>query len=547
MKPNKKLKNKDDQASQWSVAVVEDFNNTTVSFPDDMVVQQLFEDQVKKRKEAVAVICDHDKFLGQSQITYQELNNMANQVARKLRILGIEPNQAVGLMVQRSYAMIVGILGILKAGGAYLPIAPGYPSERAKYILSDSGAKLLLVENETAGLIDFDCPQINLEDRSIYDGTARDPKIVNSPTDLAYIIYTSGSTGKPKGVMIEHRSLINRLHWMQNAYPINKDHTILQKTPFNFDVSVWELLWWAMQGAKMCFLMPGGEKIPFIIVEAIKKHQVNVLHFVPSMLNVFLEYLKLKDRDYIEQMSSLNQVFSSGEALTPSHVTKYNKILGKPTGAALTNLYGPTEATVDVTYYDCPTGEDIDKIYIGKPISNTKIHILKDGHEQPIGEAGELCISGIGLARGYVNNRSLTRSKFLPNPSNPSERIYKTGDVARWNSEGNLEYLGREDFQVKIRGLRIELGEIESVLRNHHSVKDCIVVVKHYTETVVLIIAYVVLVDSLIQDELDQYLSEFLPEYMLPNHYEKLNEIPLTSNGKADRKALPEPKLEVGK
>ena len=335
--------------------------------------------------------------------------------------------------------------------------------------------------------------------------------------------------------MIEHRSVVNRLHWMQTAYPIGPADVILQKTPYYFDVSVWEFFWWAMTGAKLCFLRPGGEKIPMVLVDAIRRQQVTVLHFVPSMLNAFLEYLDGRDAP----LPSLRRVFASGEALLPAHVRKFNQLLG----AKLTNLYGPTEATVDVTYFDCPTGNDFDRIPIGRPIHNTRLYVIKDGHAAPIGQPGELCLAGVGLARGYLNNPALTAGKFTDNPLRPGERIYRTGDVARWLPDGNVEYLGREDHQVKIRGLRIELGEIENTIREFPGVTDCVVTVKRYSESVILIVAYVVGRASVDFGALKIHLKERLPEYMVPSHFERIDEIPLTPTGKADRKALPQPEI----
>jgi len=416
---------------------------------------------------------------------------------------------------------------------------------RTDYMLKDAGVRVLLVHTKTAGKITFEGFIVNLDDPETYRGSEENLVIVNQPRDLAYVIYTSGSTGKPKGVMIEHRSVVNRLHWMQSAYPIGADDVILQKTPYYFDVSVWELFWWALQGAKLCFLMPGGERIPLAIVETIRKHRVTVLHFVPSMLNVFLEYLDGKDTRVLEGLASVRQVFVSGEALTPSHVTKFNNILAKRTGARLTNLYGPTEATVDVSYYDCPSHNDFEKVPIGRPIHNIRLYVMRDGQQVAFGEVGELCIAGVGLARGYLNNLALTDEKFVVSPGNPAERVYRTGDVARWLPDGNIEYLGREDHQVKIRGLRIELGEIENTIRDCPGIADCVCVARKYSENVTLIIAYLVCRSRLEVDSLKQYLKKNLPDYSIPNHFEFLDRIPLTPSGKADRKALPEPVIQM--
>jgi len=344
--------------------------------------------------------------------------------------------------------------------------------------------------------------------------------------------------------MIEHRSVVNRLHWMQQAYPIGESDVILQKTPYYFDVSVWEIFWWALQGARLCFLTPGGERNPLAIIETIRKHHASVMHFVPSMLNVFLEYVDGKAAaGVLKSLASVRRVFASGEALTSSHVRKFNDIWGSHTGARLTNLYGPTEATVDVSYFDCPAHNDFESIPIGRPIHNIRLYVIRDGQQVAIGEAGELCIAGVGLARGYLNNAALTNEKFTDNPINPGERIYRTGDVARWLPDGNIEYLGREDNQVKIRGMRIELGEIENTIREHPGITDCVALVKKYSENIILIVAYVVCKSDLDVEGLKHYLKKHLPAYMIPNHFEKIDEMPLTPSGKADRKALPEPVL----
>jgi D-alanine--poly(phosphoribitol) ligase subunit 1 len=332
---------------------------------------------------------------------------------------------------------------------------------------------------------------------------------------------------------------------MQRAYPIGPDDVILQKTPYYFDVSVWELFWWALEGAQMCFLPPGAERNPIGIVGTIRKNKVTVLHFVPSMLSVFLEYLESKGDAAASSLASVRYVFCSGEALSAEHVKRFNRFWGRHTGARLINLYGPTEATVDVTYYDCPADDGFNIVPIGRPIDNTKLYIIRDGRQVAIGETGELCLAGVGLARGYINSKTLTEERFTDNPANPGERIYRTGDVARWLPDGNVEYLGREDHQVKIRGLRIELGEIENSIRQYPGVVDCVVVVKRYSETVIPIIAYVVCKGSLQAEELKAFLKARLPDYMVPNHVQQIAEMPLTPSGKADRKALPEPSLHA--
>jgi D-alanine--poly(phosphoribitol) ligase subunit 1 len=520
------------------------FNDTDRPFPDRATIHQLFEEQAERRATDVAVICEDARQPAASlSVTYQELNRQANQLAHLLRDSGACPDQVVAIAADRSLSMIVGIMAILKAGAAYLPIALDNPAERTQYMLSDSGARILLLQHDGRERPRFDGQVIYLDSPETCEGNAGSPRTVSKARDLAYIIYTSGSTGRPKGVMVEHRSVVNRLNWMQRTYPLVKEDVILQKTPFYFDVSVWELFWWALYGARVCLLRPGGERNPLAIVEAIEKHRVSVMHFVPSMLNVFLEYLAGRRPAESSRVESVRRVFASGEALTPSHIKKFNESLFGHTSAVLTNLYGPTETTVDVTYFDCPKGADLDKVPIGKPIDNTKAFILRDGNLLDVGDVGELHISGVGVARGYVSNRALTDERFLSNPFLPGERMYNTGDLARWLPDGNIEYLGRKDHQIKIRGFRIELGEIESNIRDFPGIDDCVVVSRKYAESVVLIIAYFVVNTAIAVDDLKKHLRERLPGYMVPNHFVEIDEIPLSSTGKADRNALPELKL----
>jgi D-alanine--poly(phosphoribitol) ligase subunit 1 len=532
-------------ASEADLRRLVEFNSTAAQFPEHATLGELIEAQFAERAGGTAVLCDHDGSLGTHSLTYAQLAEKVSRLASRLREEGVGPGQIVAMMVERSFAMAIGILAIIKAGAAYLPLSPDNPRDRTEYMLKDANVRLLLVHGATIAKIAFAGQVLDLDDAALYDGPAADPRLLNSPGDLAYVIYTSGSTGRPKGVMVEHRSVINRLHWMQRAYPIGARDVILQKTPYYFDVSVWELFWWALEGAQVCFLRPGAERNPPAIVETIRKHGVSVMHFVPSMLSVFIEYVEGKGDAAAAGLASVRRVFASGEALAPEHVRRFNDCWGGKTGARLTNLYGPTEATVDVTYFDCPTHNDFKLIPIGRPIDNTRMYVIRDGRPVAIGESGELCIAGVGLARGYLNNPALTEQKFCDNPLNPGERIYRTGDVARWLPDGNIEYQGREDHQVKIRGLRIELGEIENTIREHAGIADCVVVVNRYSESVILIVAYVVTKDTLDVAALKGFLRTRLPEYMVPNHIERIGEIPLTPTGKADRKALPAPSLHT--
>jgi len=513
--------------------ILYEFNSTKAEYPKDKTVHQLFEETVDRTPDKVAVVCE------EKQLTYRELNERANQLAHLLREKGVTRDSIVGLWTERSLEMIVGIMGILKAGGAYLPIDTNYPQDRIEYILEDSGAKLLLTQSLLSKKAVFRQEIILLDDESLYEGAVKNPEKINQPNDLAYIIYTSGSTGKPKGVMIEHHALINRINWMQKKYPISEQDVVLQKTAYTFDVSVWELLWWSQVGATLCMLVPGGEKDPRQIAQAIEKNRVTVMHFVPSMLNIFMEYLQIND---VEGLSSLRQVFASGEALIPYQVEKFNAILSNRYGTALANLYGPTEAAIDVSYFDCIGKGQLERVPIGKPIDNINLYILDERKNvQPIGVSGELYIAGVGLARGYLNNTTLTAEKFIDNPFEPGTKMYHTGDLARWLSDGNIEFLGRIDHQVKIRGFRIELGEIETQLLSYQGVNEVIVTAKEDNSGSKYLCVYIVGERDFTVGELRQHLGKELPEYMIPSYFVQLEKLPLTANGKIDRKSLPEP------
>ncbi len=498
-------------------------------------IHQCFEEQVDKTPDSIGVIYDSKK------LTFRQLNHKSNRLANYLRTLGVGPDKIVALIADRSLEMIIGILGIIKAGGAYLPISPDLPSDRIQYMLSDSNAKLLLAQNKYLNKISSSIKILDLESETTFVGSDENPTLINKSTDLVYVIYTSGSTGKPKAVMIEHKALVNRLFWMQKEFPIGSGDFILQKTPYSFDVSVWELIWWSLYGAGVVFLEPGGEKNPALIVETISQSKITVMHFVPSMLNLFLDYLAVKDKAEINKLRSLKYVFASGEALKPNHVKKFNEIIADKTNATLINLYGPTEAAIDVSCYICPKKNNFDKIPIGKAIDNIDLFIVKDNQLVKNGEIGELCIAGIGLARGYLNNSVLTNEKFVTNIVDPSTKMYRTGDLAHLLPDGNIEYIGREDFQVKIRGFRIELGEIENTIRNYTGINDCVVTVQQHSEDVTRILAYCISKNEIDSEALKNYIAEFLPDYMIPNQFMRIEAIPLTPNGKTDLKSLPLP------
>jgi amino acid adenylation domain-containing protein len=529
--------------------ILHEFNNTKAVYAKDKTIYQVFAEQVEKKPDNSAVIFKDNR------LSYREFNNKINQLAGVLREKGVKPDHIAALLVERSLEMMIGIFAIQKAGGAYLPIEPNYPQQRIDFLLKDSGAKLMLCLEKFLGIaknLDFNGEVINLEQESLYQGAKENPVMVNKPGDIAYIIYTSGSTGKPKGVMIEHFPVINRLNWMQKRYPIAPGDVILQKTTYVFDVSVWELFWWSFWGASQYLLIPGGEKDPAAIIEAIEKNNISTMHFVPSMLNVFLGYIE--GNDALNKGTSLKQVFASGEALTSNQVEEFNRLVYQRTGkAVLINLYGPTEATVDVSFFDCPFDSTPMNIPIGKPVDNTHLIVVNNRMKlQPVKIAGELCISGDQLARGYLNRPILTAEKFVANPYAKQgnfgpmyERLYRTGDLAHWLPDGNIEYLGRIDFQVKIRGFRIELGEIENQLLKIENIKEAVVLAKEDNKGEKYLCAYFVISAAVDVSLTRETLLKSMPDYMVPSFFVPMEKIPLTPNGKIDSRALPLPDLEL--
>uniref|UniRef100_UPI0013571877 amino acid adenylation domain-containing protein n=1 Tax=Paenibacillus puerhi TaxID=2692622 RepID=UPI0013571877 len=535
--------------------ILHGFNDTAADYPREKTIHGLFEEQARRTPEQIAVRFEDE------QLTYRELNEQANRLARRLRAEGVKPGDMVAVLTERSLEMLVGIYAILKAGGAYVPIDPDFPEERIRFIAEDSGARMLLGQERLLPRVPADLElsgirSLSLNDAAVYDADGSDLEPAAGPQDVAYVIYTSGSTGKPKGVMIEHHSVLNRILWMHERYPIGASDVILQKTAFTFDVSVWELFWWAMVGASVCLLTPGGEKSPERIRETIRRYGVTTMHFVPAMLHAFLEDAEQQpERLLAEQLGTLRHVFASGEALPPQHVARFQQTVAWVNRCRLINLYGPTEATVDVSYFDCEPDVPYPVIPIGKPIHNTRLYILKEGTTQlqPVGVAGELCIAGVGVGRGYLNRPELTAEKFTLDPFAALEsgadagqsRMYRTGDLARWLPDGNIEYLGRIDHQVKIRGYRIELGEVETQLLHVEGVVEAVVMARDDGQGNKLLCAYYVAESELGASELRSRLADSLPSYMVPSYFVQLERMPLSPNGKIDRKALPAPEQAV--
>ncbi|NMG07615.1 non-ribosomal peptide synthetase [Brasilonema sp. UFV-L1] len=513
-----------------------EWNDTNREYPLDKCIHQLFEEQVERTPDAVAVVFE------KQQLTYQQLNARANQLAHYLQTLGVGPEVLVGICVERSVEMVVGLLGILKAGGAYVPVDPTYPQERLSYMLRDAGVKVLLTQENLLSSVPSHTAQMVCLDtdwQPIKQHSQENLITGAGAENLAYVIYTSGSTGQPKGVMNTRQGIRNRLLWMQEAYQLTSSDRVLQKTPFSFDVSVWEFFWPLLTGARIVVARPEGHKDSNYLINLIAQEQVTTIHFVPSMLQAFLQ------EDSLEDCSSLRRVFCSGEALSFELKERFFEYFE----CEFYNLYGPTEAAIDVTFWRCQPQLNCQLVPIGRPIANTQIYILDQQMQPvPIGVTGELYIGGDGLARGYLNRPELTQERFVLNPFSPdkSARLYKTGDLARYLCDGNIEYIGRIDHQVKIRGFRIELGEIEAVLSSHPQIQQAVVIASVDNFGNKRLIAYVVSEsETFSTHQLREFLQQQLPAYMMPSAFVSLNALPLSPNGKIDRKPLPTPDGDI--
>ncbi|WP_244662075.1 non-ribosomal peptide synthetase [Mesorhizobium huakuii] len=529
--------------------LLEELNRTAAAYPSERCIHELFEAQVRQAPEAVAVVHEDER------LSYGELNARANRLAHHLIALGVKPDQPVAICLERSPAMVVGLLAILKAGGAYLPLDPAYPCARLRQVLEDAAPRLLLADAAGRAALGAEA----LVDVSVVDLETATPAWAELPAcdpdpralgltsrHLAYVIYTSGSTGTPKGAQNEHRAIINRLIWMQKAYALNATDVVLQKTPFGFDVSAWEFFWTLLEGATLVLAPPAAHKDPDALVNLIISQRITTAHFVPSMLVSFM------DTKGVDRCTSLQRLVCSGEALPASLAQKVRRVLP---WTGLHNLYGPTEAAIDVTAWNCPADFDGSVVPIGRPIANTRLYLL-DGHGAPVpfGAVGELYIGGAGVARGYLNRADLTAERFIASPFVEGDRLYKTGDLARYLPDGNLEFLGRNDDQVKIRGFRIEPGEIAARLCEHAWVREAVVVARQDRAGDKHLVAYVVCGPEAGADDDDggglggglagalrAHVSGRLPDYMVPAAFVRLAALPLTPNGKLDRNGLPAP------
>ncbi|EPU6897294.1 non-ribosomal peptide synthase/polyketide synthase [Pseudomonas aeruginosa] len=510
--------------------LLEGWNATAAEYPLQRGVHRLFEEQVERTPTAPALA------FGEERLDYAELNRRANRLAHALIERGVGADRLVGVAMERSIEMVVALMAILKAGGAYVPVDPEYPEERQAYMLEDSGVQLLLSQSHLKLSLAQGVQRIDLDqaDAWLENHAENNPGIELNGENLAYVIYTSGSTGKPKGAGNRHSALSNRLCWMQQAYGLGVGDTVLQKTPFSFDVSVWEFFWPLMSGARLVVATPGDHRDPAKLVALINREGVDTLHFVPSMLQAFLQ-----DED-VASCTSLKRIVCSGEAL-PADAQQ--QVFAKLPQAGLYNLYGPTEAAIDVTHWTCME-EGKDAVPIGRPIANLACYIL-DGNLEPVpvGVLGELYLAGRGLARGYHQRPGLTAERFVASPFVAGERMYRTGDLARYRADGVIEYAGRIDHQVKLRGLRIELGEIEARLLEHPWVREAAVLAVDGRQ----LVGYVVLESESgdWREALAAHLATSLPEYMVPAQWLALERMPLSPNGKLDRKALPAPEVSV--
>jgi amino acid adenylation domain-containing protein/non-ribosomal peptide synthase protein (TIGR01720 family) len=508
-----------------------EWNQTTTPYPRQCL-HQLFEAQVERTPDAVALAFEAER------LTYRELNGRANQLAHYLRELGVGAELVVGLMLERSVEMVVSLLGVLKAGAAYLPLDPGYPEARLSYMLADAGVRVLLTEQrllERMGEPGCQVVCVEQEWAAIAKRSAANVVSGVSAANLAYVIYTSGSTGQPKGVMTTHGAISNHMQWLQQSYPLQGEDVVLQKTAFGFDASVWEFYAPLLAGARLVIARTGGHQDAQYVVELLLQQQVSIVQGVPSWLRL------LVDEPGLEACVGLRRVFSGGERLT---VELAGQLWQRLPEVELINLYGPTEATINATYWRCET--EAGEVPIGRPLANLQCFILDQQQKLvPIGVAGELLIGGVGLARGYMGAADRTAEKFIPHPfsQEPGARLYRTGDEARYRADGAIEYLGRKDKQVKLRGYRIELEEIEMKLRQHASVKDVVVLVREEAGAHARLVGYIVPAPGLevSVSELRQHLNGTLPDYMIPAAFVLLDALPLMPNGKLDHKALPAP------
>lgn len=523
--------------SDISIATKEELNEilnlgkeNDCNYPKDKTIHQLFEDQVLLTPDNIAI-----KFKDKS-MTYKQLNEKSNQLAHFLRTLGIKPNDVIGLRLNKSLEMVVGILGILKAGGCYLPIDLSYPQERVSFMLKDSSAKIFLTNKLHKNDLDISIDTYLLDmtsNNEIYTNSTENLDCLNNPDDLIYIIYTSGSTGTPKGVMLKHRNVVRLIKNDKFQFDFNENDVWTMFHSVAFDFSVWELYACLLYGSKLILVPEITAKDPNKFLQLLRDEKVTVLNQTPTY------FYNLLDRELLIQNSDLvvRYIIYGGEALKPNLVKPWKD---KYPFTKIINMYGITETTVHVTFKEL-SDEDLlsSNSNIGKPIPTLKVYVMdKNLHILPYNVEGEMCVSGLGVCKGYLNRPELNKDRFVQNPYNPSEILYRSADDAYLTSDGDLHYLGRIDNQVKIRGFRIEIGEIETKLLKHPNIQKCVVLPKKNSDFDSFLVAYVVMDKKLSITELKTYISKLVPSYMVPNYFVFLDKMPLTNNGKIDRKKL---------
>ena len=520
------------------------FAESITGIPDaaNSTLHELIAHQAASTPDRQAVV------IGDQSLTYAEMQQRALTVARALAAHGVGPNTLVGVCMERSIEMVVALVGILNAGAAYVPIDPEYPTERLAFMLQDSRCPIVLTQKRVRESVLEKLPttlstvlwSLDSDWDQVAKAAAAAPEIVPSTADdLAYMIYTSGSTGQPKGALNRHRGIVNRLLWMQNEYLLHERDVVLQKTPFSFDVSVWEFFWPLLSGAKLVLAKPGGHRDPEYLRTLIRDAGVTVCHFVPSMLRAFLD-------ERTNTRTSLRDVMCSGEAL-PFDLQE--AFFAEYPTTRLHNLYGPTEAAVDVTYWECQPGDPRKTVPIGRPVANTQMYVLDARLAPlPVGIPGELFIGGVQVGAGYHQRPDLTNDRFLSDPFDRAQthKLYRTGDRARWLNDGTIEYLGRLDFQVKVRGFRIEIGEIEAAINAVPGVKESVVVLRSDVGIEPQLVAYYVThaEHRVATSEVRSRLAERLPAHMVPGPIVELKVFPLSPSGKLDRRALPAPQQQ---
>ena len=514
-----------------------EWNDTKAEYPTDKCIHELFEEQVEQTPENVAVVFEGE------QLSYRELNRRANQLAHHLQSLGVGPGSRVGIWMERSLELMVALVGTLKAGGAYVPLDPNYPQDRLSFMLGDAQVPALLTRERFLKDLPEYAGHVVCMDR---DGEAisreSEENLVSriGPNDAVYVIYTSGSTGTPKGVIGLHRGAVNRLNWMWRVYPFKGGEVCCQKTYLSFVDSVWEIFGPLLQGVPTVIISDDAVKDPQLLIEGLAANHVSRIVLVPSLLRVLLDSFG----DLQKRLPELRLWVTSGEEIPVELAKRFGQAMPE---ARLINLYGSSEVSADVTCYEIGGDPLEQRVPIGRPIDNTQVHLLDEHlNPVPIGVHGELHVGGAGLARGYLNRPDLTAERFIANPFRLGEVLFKTGDLGRRLADGSIEYLGRRDHQVKIRGFRVELGEVESQIKGLEAVSNCVVVLREDRPGDQWLVAYYVPRegDTVSGSHVRRHLESKLPDYMVPQYFVELSSIPLTPNGKVDRKALPKPQAD---